>query len=55
MAERMMLPVDGSPHDWLEGRGPRLCLIGAIDDATGKVVGFFYSGGEFLGLLTAIL
>ena len=55
LAEGMMLQVDGSPHDWLEGRGPRLCLIGAIDDATGKVVGFFYSGGEFLGLLTAIL
>jgi len=28
-AEGMMLQVDGSPHDWLEGRGPRLCLIGA--------------------------
>jgi uncharacterized membrane protein len=35
-AEGMMLQVDGSSHDWLEGRGPRLCLIGAIDDATGK-------------------
>jgi hypothetical protein len=32
-----MLQVDGSPHDWLEGRGPSLCLLGAIDDATGKV------------------
>ena len=32
-AEGMMLQVDGSPHDWLEGRGPALCLIGAIDDA----------------------
>lgn len=29
----MLLQIDGSPHDWLEGRGPRLCLIGAIDDA----------------------
>jgi hypothetical protein len=37
LAEGRMLQVDGSPHDWLEGRGPRLCLIGAIDDATGKV------------------
>ena len=27
-AEGMMLQVDGSPHDWLEGRGPSLCLIG---------------------------
>jgi hypothetical protein len=33
----MLLQTDGSPHDWLEGRGPRLCLIGAIDDATGEV------------------
>jgi transposase len=35
--EGMMLQTDASEHDWLEGRGPRLCLIGAIDDATGKV------------------
>ena len=25
-SEGMMLQVDGSPHDWLQGRGPRLCL-----------------------------
>jgi len=35
--EGMLLQTDGSPHDWLEGRGPKLCLIGAIDDATNKV------------------
>ena len=35
--EGMLLQVDGSPHDWLEGRGPHLSLVGAIDDATGKV------------------
>lgn len=33
----MMLQMDGSPHDWLEGRGPRLTLIGAKDDATSFV------------------
>jgi len=37
-AEGMMLQTDGSPHDWLEGRGPKMDLLGAIDDATGKVV-----------------
>jgi hypothetical protein len=42
----MMLQVDGSPHDWLQGRGPRLCLIGAIDDATGKVMGAFFAQAE---------
>ena len=33
------MQVDGSRHDWLEGRGPYLTLVGAIDDATGLVVG----------------
>jgi hypothetical protein len=41
-----MLQIDGSPHDWLEGRGPRLCLIGGIDDATGKVTGAIFRGYE---------
>jgi len=35
--EGMLLQSDGSRHDWLEGRGPYLTLVGAIDDATGKV------------------
>lgn len=42
----MMLQVDGSPHDWLQGRGPPLCLIGAIDDATGKVMGALFVRAE---------
>jgi len=33
----MLLQIDGSRDDWLERRGPYLSLIGAIDDATGKV------------------
>jgi hypothetical protein len=33
----MLLQIDGSRHDWLEGRGPWLTLISSIDDATGKV------------------
>jgi len=33
----MLLQMDASHHDWLEGRGPRFCLVGAIDDATGEV------------------
>jgi len=45
-AEGMMLQVDGSPHDWLEGRGPWLCLVGAIDDATGKVPRAFFEPAE---------
>jgi transposase len=34
----LMLLWDGSPHDWLEGRGPRLCLMAAVDDATSEIM-----------------
>ncbi|MGQ9546882.1 MAG: hypothetical protein ACUVTR_07015 [Dehalococcoidia bacterium] len=33
----MLLEIDGSRGHWLEGRGLYLSLIGAIDDATGKL------------------
>ena len=39
-----MLQFDGSPHAWLEDRGPRLTLIEGVDDATGFAYGRFYSG-----------
>jgi transposase len=35
-AAGMLLQIDASPHDWLEGRGPYLTLVGAIDDATSR-------------------
>lgn len=34
----MLLQIDGSDHDWLESRGPKLSLLAAIDDATGEVL-----------------
>lgn len=33
----MLVQIDASPHDWLEGRGPGLVLLAAIDDATNEV------------------
>jgi transposase len=45
----MLLQTDGSPHDWLEGRGPQMCLIGAIDDATGEVVYAHFQSQENTG------
>ena len=43
-----MVQMDGSDHDWLEGRGPRMDLIGYIDDATNFVYARFYgSEGTF--------
>jgi len=37
-----MLQMDGSHHDWFEGRGPACVFMGYIDDATGRVYGKFY-------------
>ncbi len=38
-----MTQMDGSHHDWLEGRGPWLVLMAYKDDATGDVFGRFYT------------
>ncbi len=37
-----MVQTDGSIHDWLEGRGEKMVLMGYIDDATNQVFGRFY-------------
>jgi hypothetical protein len=42
----MLLQIDGSPFAWLEGRGPKAELIGAIDDATGKVLFLHFRPSE---------
>src|SRR5713226_9562134 len=44
-----LVQLDGSPHDWLEGRGPRLTALGMQDDATGKILAaqFFPSETTF--------
>lgn len=46
-----MVQVDGSHHDWLEKRGPKLVLMGYIDDATGRAYGRFY---EYEGTMPAL-
>ena len=37
-----LVQIDGSHHDWFEGRGPYCVFMGYIDDATGTVYGRFY-------------
>lgn len=44
--EGQLIQVDASPHNWLQERGPRLSLVGGIDDATGKVVGAVFREQE---------
>ncbi len=36
--EGLLVQLDGSDHDWLEQRGPRLTLLAIQDDATGEVI-----------------
>ena len=47
----MMLQIDASPHDWLQGRGPWLTLVGGKDDATGYVWAHFEEAETTWGYL----
>ncbi len=38
-----LVQVDGSHHDWFEGRGPRCVLLAYIDDASSRVFARFYT------------
>jgi hypothetical protein len=54
-AAGQLVQLDGSPFDWLEGRGPRMTLLGAIDDATSAVVALHFRPTEDLhGYLTIL-
>ena len=41
-----LIQIDGSPHDWFEGRGPRCTLIVFIDDATGRLTSLRFVPAE---------
>jgi transposase len=41
-----LVQIDGSPHDWFEGRGPRCTLIVFIDDATGRLISLQFTPTE---------
>ena len=46
-----MIQMDGSHHDWFEGRGPKCVLMGYIDDATNTTFAKFY---EYEGTIPAM-
>lgn len=52
----MMVLTDASRHDWLEGRGPELTLIGLQDDATSQILAahFQLEAENTLGYLRAL-
>jgi transposase len=41
-----LVQLDGSPHDWLQGRGPRLTALGMQDDASGKILAAQFFSAE---------
>ena len=49
-----LVQLDGSDHDWFEGRGPRCVLLPYVDDATSRVLhGEFISVEDTLNLMAA--
>lgn len=41
-----LIQIDGSPHDWFEGRAGKCCLIAFIDDATSQVMHAHFTPAE---------
>jgi len=41
-----LVQIDGSPHDWFEGRGHRCTLIVFIDDATSRLMALHFAPAE---------
>jgi transposase len=41
-----LIQIDGSPHDWFEGRAEPCVLLVFIDDATGKLVQLLFVDSE---------
>lgn len=41
-----LIQIDGSPHDWFEGRGPRCTLLVFIDDATSELMALRFARAE---------
>ena len=41
-----LIQIDGSDHDWFEGRGPRCTLLVYVDDATGELGELWFAPTE---------
>jgi transposase len=41
-----LVQIDGSDHDWFEGRGPRCSLLAYIDDASGQLMEAWFAPAE---------
>jgi hypothetical protein len=41
-----LVQIDGSPHDWFEGRAPKCTLLVFVDDATGRLMQLWFAPAE---------
>lgn len=41
-----LIQIDGSDHEWFEGRGPRCTLLVFVDDATGRIMQLYFARSE---------
>lgn len=41
-----LIQIDGSPHDWFEGRAPRCTLLVMVDDATSRLMHLSFVDAE---------
>jgi len=41
-----LIQIDGSHHDWFEGRGDKCCLLVFVDDATRKIITMRFEESE---------
>lgn len=49
-----MVQMDGSPHDWFEGRASRCVLMDLVDDATGRTYARFFEEETTWAVLTCL-
>ena len=49
-----LVQLDGSFHEWFEGRGPTSCLVTLVDDATGRTHGGFSAQETIWAAVTAL-
>ena len=49
----VLVQLDGSPHDWFEGRAPKCTLLVFIDDATSKILWLEFVESESFSCVAA--
>ena len=49
-----LVQLDGSFHDWFEGRAPQRCLLTLVDDATGRSTGRFSAQETIWAAVTVV-